>query len=254
MTFLRIQLSDNTLMTRLSGRIARFRLLNGRFSVGNVRSTAFAAEKQATARPGGASKGLQICASQWVGKRGEREQSSMHYLPLFAAITAGAVLIQTGILVALFVAIRKSISRMDVLVFDVKTKVTPIADTAKAMLSELKPKFTVIAANVSETTNIVRSQIEQVDAARSDGAARARLQLVRAEELIHKTKDHIHETRDLFHRGCYPNSSVVGVGPGHKSRFGISAVPPEAARFLARLDAIPPSATSCKRTLSYRRI
>ena len=134
----------------------------------------------------------------------DREQILMDYLPMFVGINAGAVLIQTGILVALFFTVRKSISRMDVLVSDVKTKVMPIAETAKAMLSELKPKITVIAANVSETTNIVRSQIEQVDAALSDGAVRARLQLVRAEELIHNTKDRIHETSDLFHRGVTP--------------------------------------------------
>jgi hypothetical protein len=41
------------------------------------------------------------------------------------AITAGAVLIQTGILVALFITVRKSISRIDVLVSDVKTEVLP---------------------------------------------------------------------------------------------------------------------------------
>jgi hypothetical protein len=128
----------------------------------------------------------------------------MHYLPIFVGITAGAVLVQTGILVALFVTVRRSISRMDGLVSDVKMEVMPIAKTAKAMLSELKPKITVIAANVGETTNIVHRQIEQLDAALSEAAVKARLQLVRAEELIHNTTDHVHETSYLFYRGVVP--------------------------------------------------
>ena len=57
----------------------------------------------------------------------------MDYLPIFVGVTAAAVVIQAGILVALFVAVRKSSSRMEALATEVKTKVMPTADTAREL-------------------------------------------------------------------------------------------------------------------------
>ncbi len=58
----------------------------------------------------------------------------MDYLPIFVGVTAAAVVIQAGILVALFVAVKKSTSRMEALATEVKTKVMPTVDTAQSML------------------------------------------------------------------------------------------------------------------------
>jgi hypothetical protein len=138
----------------------------------------------------------------------------MHYLPIFVGVTAGAVLIQIGILVALFVTVHKSTSRMDVLASEVKTKVMPIAETAKVMLAELKPKITTIAANVGETTTMVRGQIERVDAAVGELAVRADLQAIRVEKLLNHTKDHIDETSDLIHRVFLPVRRLSGLVEG----------------------------------------
>ena len=65
----------------------------------------------------------------------------MYYLPMVVGVTAAAVVVQAGILLALFVAVRKSSSRMEALATEVKTKVMPIADTAQTMLAELRPKI-----------------------------------------------------------------------------------------------------------------
>ena len=64
----------------------------------------------------------------------------MDYLPIFVGVTAAAVVIQAGILVALFVAVRKSTSRMEALATEVKTKVMPTVDTAQSMLVEWRPE------------------------------------------------------------------------------------------------------------------
>ncbi len=69
----------------------------------------------------------------------------MDYLPIFVGVTAAAVVIQAGILVALFVAVKKSSSRMEALATEVKTKVMPTVDTAQSMLVEWRPKIDTIA-------------------------------------------------------------------------------------------------------------
>ena len=82
----------------------------------------------------------------------------MDYLPIFVGVTAAAVVIQAGILVGLYVAVRKTSSRMEALATEVKDKVMPTADTAHAMLVDLRPKIETIATNVSESTTVIRGE------------------------------------------------------------------------------------------------
>ena len=124
----------------------------------------------------------------------------MDYLPIFVGVTAAAVVIQAGILVALFVAVKKSTSRMEALATEVKKKVMPTVDTAQSMLVEWRPKIDNIASNVSETTTVVRGQVERLDATVTDIVDRTRLQVIRADELLNRTMDRIEETSDVVHR------------------------------------------------------
>ncbi|MGH9502927.1 MAG: hypothetical protein ACRD20_08755 [Terriglobales bacterium] len=124
----------------------------------------------------------------------------MDYLPIFVAVTAAAVVIQAGILVALFVTVRKSSSRMEALATEVKGKVMPTVDTAQSMLVDMRPRIDTIANNVSETSTVVRGQIERLDATVTDIVDRTRLQVIRADELLNRTMDRIEETSDAVHR------------------------------------------------------
>jgi hypothetical protein len=124
----------------------------------------------------------------------------MDYLPIFVGVTAAAVVIQAGILVGLYVAVRKSTSRMEALATEVKTKVLPTVDTAQSMLVEWRPKMDNIASNVSEASTVVRGQIERLDATVTDIVDRTRLQVIRADELLNRTMDRIEETSDVVHR------------------------------------------------------
>jgi hypothetical protein len=124
----------------------------------------------------------------------------MDYLPIFVGVTAAAVVIQAGILVALFVAVKKSTSRMEALASEVKTKVIPTVDTAQSMLVEWRPKIDTIASNVTEATTVVRGQVERLDATVTDIVDRTRLQVIRADELLNRTMDRIEETSDAVHR------------------------------------------------------
>ena len=119
---------------------------------------------------------------------------------VFIAVTSAAVLLQAGILAALYLAMRKSSARMEALAVEVKTKALPALETAQSILTELRPKLTVIADNLTETTHSVRSQVERVDATVSDAVDRARLQVIRTDELLSRTLDRVEETSDMVHQ------------------------------------------------------
>jgi methyl-accepting chemotaxis protein len=118
----------------------------------------------------------------------------------FIALTGAAVVLQAGILAALYWSVRKSSARMEALALEVQTKALPALETAHEMLIELRPKLTVIADNLTETTHSVRSQVERMDATVNDVVDRARLQIIRGDELLTRTLDRVEETSDMVHK------------------------------------------------------
>ncbi|MGC2170751.1 MAG: hypothetical protein WA555_00570 [Candidatus Sulfotelmatobacter sp.] len=120
--------------------------------------------------------------------------------PLFIALTGAAVVLQAGILAAFYLALRKSTARMEALAVEVKTRALPALETTHEILAELRPKLTVIADNLAETTHSVRFQVERMDATVNDVVDRARLQIIRTDELLTRTLDRVEETSDMVHK------------------------------------------------------
>jgi hypothetical protein len=121
-------------------------------------------------------------------------------VPLFIILTALAVMIQAGILVALYVAVRKTSGRVEALATEVTTKAVPTIETAQAMLVELRPRVQDIVVNVEQSARTARTQVERLDATVTDIVDRTRLQVIRADELVNRTLDRVEETSDMVHR------------------------------------------------------
>jgi methyl-accepting chemotaxis protein len=124
----------------------------------------------------------------------------MDYLPYFVGVTAAAVVLQAGILVGLFLAVRKTSARVEALAAAVTTKVLPTVEIANSMLLDLRPKIETMVENVTESSTMVREQIERIDATVSDVIDRTRLQVIRADELVNGTMDRLEQTRDVVHK------------------------------------------------------
>jgi hypothetical protein len=123
----------------------------------------------------------------------------MDYLPIFIGFTAAAVVIQAGILVAMYLAVRQTAARMETLATEVRTKVLPAAEIVHSMLVQYRPHLDTLVANVSESSTMVRAQMERLDATVSDAIDRTRLQVIRADELLGRTLDRVESTTDLVH-------------------------------------------------------
>ena len=121
-------------------------------------------------------------------------------VPLFIIFTAIAVMIQAGILVALFVVVRKTTGRVEKIASEVTTKALPMIETTQALLVDVKPRVTDIVVNAEESARIARTQMERLDATVSDIVDRTRLQVIRADELVSRTMDRVEETTDIVHR------------------------------------------------------
>ena len=150
----------------------------------------------------------------------------MDYLPIFIGVTAAAVVIQAGILVAMYLAVRQTTSRMEALASEVRSKALPAAETAYSMLLEFRPHLQTLVTNVSESSSMVRNQMERLDATVSDAVDRARLQVIRADELLNRTLDRVESTTNLVHRTVVSpirqmSGLVQGVTSGLEFLMGI---------------------------------
>jgi len=121
-------------------------------------------------------------------------------LKFFIAVTTTAVAVQAGILVALYVAVRKSSERMEALATDVKSKILPTVETAQNLMVELRPRIDVISTNLAESSDLLRNQLGRLDATVTDVLDRARLQVIRADELLNRTMDKVEETSEVVHK------------------------------------------------------
>jgi hypothetical protein len=124
----------------------------------------------------------------------------MDKMSLFVALTGIAVLLQAGVLLAMYLAMRKSSQRMEELAGDVKTKVMPTVVEVQAMITMLRPKIETIVDNLSETTTTLRSEVQRVNATVNDAIDRGRLQIIRADELLSRTLDRVEQTSEIVHK------------------------------------------------------
>ncbi len=133
-------------------------------------------------------------------------------LKFFIAATTLAVVIQTVILIALFVAVRRSTSKMEALAEQVRSRAFQAIDNVQNFLSEARPKIDNITSNVSESSTLVRNQLARFDATLNDVLDRTRLQVIRADELLSRTMDRVEETSDVVHKTVIsPLRQVNGV-------------------------------------------
>lgn len=124
----------------------------------------------------------------------------MDKMTVFVALTGIAVLLQAFVLLAMYLAMKKSSERMQALADDVKTKVMPTVLEAQQMMSVLRPKIEVIVENLETTTTVMRSQVQRIDATVNDVVDRARLQIIRTDELFSRTLDKVEQTSDMVHK------------------------------------------------------
>jgi len=124
----------------------------------------------------------------------------MDTLTIFIAVTSLAVVIQAGILVAMYMAVRQTTARTEALASEVRTKVLPTVEMAQSMLADLRPKVESIVNNFNDSSAMARHQMERLDATMSDLLDRARLQVIRADELVSRALDRVEETGDLVNK------------------------------------------------------
>ena len=80
---------------------------------------------------------------------------------------------------------------------------------------ELQPKVTAVVNNLVDTTSAVKSEVQRLDATVNDVMDRARLQVIRADEMLTRTFDRVEHTSDIVTKTVVsPVRQVSGIFRG----------------------------------------
>ena len=118
-------------------------------------------------------------------------------LTFFVAVTSIAVVIQAGILVALFLTVRNRSARALAIAEQVQSRAVPALESAQAILADAGPKLQTITTNLVEVTTTLKSEVERADLTVADVLDRTRLQIIRADEMVSRAMDRVEETTEL---------------------------------------------------------
>ena len=119
---------------------------------------------------------------------------------VFIALTGMAVLLQAGVLLAMYLAMRKTTNDVQALASEVRTKLMPTIDQTQQIIAAVQPKIEAISENVRDTSATVKAQIQRIDATINDITDRARLQIIRADELLTRTMDRVEYTTEVVQK------------------------------------------------------
>jgi hypothetical protein len=142
-------------------------------------------------------------------------------LTIFVAVTAIAVVIQMGLLLAFYLVMHDRTKRMLALADRFEQQAMPMIESARILVTDSRPKVQTIVDSLASSTEIVKAQIERLDATVTDVVDRARLQVIRADELVTRTMDRVEETSDLVHHTVMsPMRQVSAVMTGVMAGLG----------------------------------
>ncbi|HXE90680.1 MAG TPA: hypothetical protein VNK82_06930 [Terriglobales bacterium] len=166
------------------------------------------------------------------------DQSTQTLLMLFVAATSIAVVIQMGILIGLFLSVKRTAARIDGLADEIQKRGLPLLDGATAILQEVRPNLASITSDLATATATLKEQAGRLDELAEDALDRTRLQVIRADQLVSRALDKVEETTDLMHETVISPvrqlaALVQGLGVGIDTFFGRSrrrGAPREAAR------------------------
>lgn len=117
---------------------------------------------------------------------------------IFVIVAAVAIVVQMGILIALYMALRQTASRVEGIAGRLEKQASPLLTAAAAILEDAQPKVAEITSNLAESSATVRAHVAQMAEATGDIVERARLHALRVDEFVGNTMGKIETASEIL--------------------------------------------------------
>lgn len=106
------------------------------------------------------------------------------WIPFFVVVTAVAIVVQAAVLIALFVALRRTAAQVEKTVADLNAKVAPLVSQVQILVDEISPRITGIVVDASEITRLARGEAQKLDRILSEALERLRMQIIHVDHIL----------------------------------------------------------------------
>jgi hypothetical protein len=153
-------------------------------------------------------------------------------LTIFIAVTSVAIVLQMLILAGMYFSLRTLSKHLTSAADEIKAQASPILENGKAIQADIKriletsaPKVELVLDNAAAITTTAHAGIDRVESTMNDFLDRARLQVIRADEMVTRAMDTVeHTTEKVAHSVTSPvkhaNGLVQGITTGFGAYFG----------------------------------
>ena len=111
-----------------------------------------------------------------------------------------AVTVQACVLIGILITVRKSTARMSTMAEEIQKRAIPTLENVQKLVEFTRPRVEAAVENLTQASNSVRTQVEKLDLTVNDFMDRAKIQVVRADDLVTRTLDRVETTTEVVNQ------------------------------------------------------
>jgi DNA anti-recombination protein RmuC len=143
-------------------------------------------------------------------------------LVIFTAVTAFSLLLQACCLLVMAVVVLKAAKKMQAVTEEVKGKALPVIASAQTLLDDVSPKLRTATSELSDLSQKVRHQAQNVNQTMDNALVKANAQIHRIDEILTTTINAVdHASRSIESAVASPTRRISGIIHGVRVGLGV---------------------------------
>jgi hypothetical protein len=122
------------------------------------------------------------------------------WMEFFSIVAAIALVVQVGILIGLFLQLKRTTESINRMVDDLHTRMGPILTRTQILLDDTQPKISTLVEDASQVVYLARAQAQKMDKVFTEASDRLRGQLVRADRILTGTLEAVEDAGTQIRR------------------------------------------------------
>lgn len=120
-----------------------------------------------------------------------------------AIVVVVALVLQVGILIALLLQTRRTMSRVEKAVSDLHSRAGPLLTRVQILLDDTQPKISTMVTDAAHIVYLARGQAQKVDRVFTDAADRLRGQLLHVDRILTGTMEAVEDAGTQFRQSFW---------------------------------------------------
>ena len=126
-----------------------------------------------------------------------------NWVALFIVVTAVAIVVQMGVLLAIYLQMRRTMERMDRVFTDLQTRVGPILTRVQILLDDTQPRISSMVTDAAHMVYLARNQAQKADRIFTEATDRLRGQLVTVDRILTGAVEALEDAGSQFRRAFW---------------------------------------------------